>query len=71
MSHVDGGIAKPLLGESIDISAQDIVQFGCGHPENYYSKEMRIANIAWVWKLTFLLHGCMVSSCLIIVVDRN
>ena len=46
MSHLDGGIAKPLLGESIDISAQDIVQFGCGHPENYYSKEMRIANIA-------------------------
>ena len=46
MSHVDCGIAKPLLGESIDSSAQDIVQFGRGHPENHYSKEMRVANIA-------------------------
>ena len=44
MSHVDCGIAKPLLGESIDSSAQDIVQFECGHPESHYSKEMWIAN---------------------------
>ena len=62
MSHVDCGIAKPLLGESIDSSAQDIVQFECGHPENHYSKEMWIANKSLVGKLAFLLLVCFLLA---------
>ena len=48
MIKVDGGLRLPTLGESIDESAEDIIQFDECHPTHVYTKTMTIQNMTSV-----------------------
>lgn len=48
LSHVDGGILEPCLGETFDETASQIISFGEQYPANVCKKELHITNTMYV-----------------------